>query len=208
VDATLAKLFSASERVAVMEATEHQLLAYHFGIPQSNAGGCTVAGQRLNGQGATHIFGMPQTAVGARFDWVAEKAAACDGAYDRVIVDAGSASGVEALGDSRSLVLLVAVPDTNAAVRLPGLIPLLATQGARVKLLLNKFDDQQRLHLAFVAGIQEHFADTLLPVRIRNSQLVPEALAEGQTVVDFAAGSPVTEDFCRLAAWLEASRQD
>jgi cellulose biosynthesis protein BcsQ len=77
-----------------------------------------------------------------------------------------------------------------------------------VKLLLNKFDDQQRLHLAFLARLQEHFPDTLLPFRIRFSHLVPEALAEGQTTVDFATGSPVAEEFARLAAWLEARPRD
>jgi len=119
VVATLARILSATEPVAVMEATEQQLLPYHFGVPQSNPGGCTMARERPDVRGAAHIFGMPLMAASTRFDWAAEKAAACDGAYDRVLVDAGNASGVEALADSRSLVLLVAAPDTNAAVRLP-----------------------------------------------------------------------------------------
>ncbi len=207
VAATLARILSASERVAVMEATEQQLLPYHFGVPQANPGGCTMALERPNVRGVAHIFGMPLTAGAARFEWAAEKAAACDGAYSRVIVDAGNASGVEVLADSGSLVLLVAVPDTNAAVRLPALVPVLAARGARVKLLLNKFDDKQRLHLMFFARLQEHFAEFLVPAPIHWSPLVPEALAEGQTIIDFAPASPVAEDFARLAAWLER-RQD
>ena len=37
---------------------------------------------------------------------------------------------------------------------------------------------------------------------IHRSPTVPEALAEGMTVIDYAPESPVTEDFMNLAAWL------
>jgi cellulose biosynthesis protein BcsQ len=205
VAATLARILSISEHVALTEATEQQLLPYHFGAAQASAGGCMLLPQRPGERGAVHIFGMPQAASAARFDWVREKTAAIEGDYNRVIVDAGNASGVETTATS-SLILIVATPDMNTAVRLSSLVPLLASRGAQSKVLLNKFDGAQGLHMAFLTQLQERFADVLLPFRIRYSPLAPEALAEGQTVIDYAPGAPIAEEFLHLATWLTTHR--
>jgi cellulose biosynthesis protein BcsQ len=205
VSATVARILSVSEHVALTEATEQQLLPYHFGVAQAGVGGCMLLPERPGERGAVHLFGMPQTASAARFDWVREKTTAIEGDYNRVIVDAGSASGVETTPAS-SLVLIVATPDMNTAVRLSSLVPLLAARGAQFKVLLNKFDGAQSLHMAFLTQLQERFADVLLPLRIRYSPLAPEALAEGQTVIDYAPGTPIAEEFLHLATWLTTHR--
>jgi cellulose biosynthesis protein BcsQ len=42
----------------------------------------------------------------------------------------------------------------------------------------------------------------LLPFVIRRSASVPEALAEGMTVMDYAPEAAVAGDFMNLASWL------
>ncbi len=70
--------------------------------------------------------------------------------------------------------------------------------------LLNQFDSALPLHLDVREVLRQQLGDRLLPFTIRHSSAVSEALAEGMTVVDYAAGSPVTEDYMRLASWLRS----
>ena len=68
--------------------------------------------------------------------------------------------------------------------------------------VLNQFDPALPLHLDVREVLRQFLGDRLLPIMIHRSPTVPEALAEGMTVIDYAPESPVTEDFMNLAAWL------
>ncbi len=68
--------------------------------------------------------------------------------------------------------------------------------------VLNQFDPALPLHLDVREVLRQSLGERLLPVMIHRSHTVPEALAEGMTVIDYAPESPVTEDFMNLAAWL------
>ena len=50
--------------------------------------------------------------------------------------------------------------------------------------------------------LQQQLGDRLLPLVLRRSSAVSEALAEGTTVIDYAPGSAAAEDYMHLAGWL------
>ena len=52
--------------------------------------------------------------------------------------------------------------------------------------------------------LQQQLGDRLLPFVLRRSSAVSEALAEGMTVIDYAPGSAVAEDYWNLAGWLRS----
>jgi cellulose biosynthesis protein BcsQ len=52
--------------------------------------------------------------------------------------------------------------------------------------------------------LQQQLGDRLLPLVLRRSSAVSEALAEGTTVIDYAPASAVAEDYMHLAGWLRS----
>jgi cellulose synthase operon protein YhjQ len=70
--------------------------------------------------------------------------------------------------------------------------------------VLNQFDASQPLHLDVREVLRQQLGNRLLPLMIRRSPAVPEALAEGMTVIDYAPDSAVTEDYKNLAQWVRA----
>jgi cellulose biosynthesis protein BcsQ len=67
---------------------------------------------------------------------------------------------------------------------------------------LNQFDVSSPLHVDVRAILQQQLGDRLLPFVLRRSAAVSEALAEGMTVIDYAPGSEVAEDYRTFADWL------
>lgn len=65
--------------------------------------------------------------------------------------------------------------------------------------VLNKFDSSLPLHRDLKAYLREKVKDRLLRVSVRRSDVIPEALAEGMTVLDYAPETGVAEDFIQLA---------
>ena len=53
-----------------------------------------------------------------------------------------------------------------------------------------------------MSSLENRLGDRLVPVTIRRSDAVSEALADGMTVIDYCPDSDITEDFLRLAEWL------
>jgi len=52
--------------------------------------------------------------------------------------------------------------------------------------------------------LREQLGDRLLPFALRRAPAISEALAEGMTVLDYAPGSSLAEDFSTLAGWLKS----
>lgn len=68
--------------------------------------------------------------------------------------------------------------------------------------VLNQFDASLPLHLDVREAMRQTLGDRLLPIVIRRTPAVSEALAEGMTVMDYAPNSPVAEDYTQLATWI------
>jgi cellulose biosynthesis protein BcsQ len=70
--------------------------------------------------------------------------------------------------------------------------------------LLNQFDTALPLHQDMREMLQQQLGDRLLPLVLRRSPAVSEALVEGMTVIDYAPGSTAAEDYWALAGWLRS----
>ncbi len=71
--------------------------------------------------------------------------------------------------------------------------------------LLNKFDSALALHRDLQILLKSRLGDRLLPLVIRRSDAVSEALAKGMTVVDYSPESGIAQDFLQLAEWVRSS---
>ena len=133
----------------------------------------------------------------------------------RILVDIGTASRqvTRRLLLLRPTILIPILPDISSVATVHSLEAFLfnpANQPNRdrqmwaVFYLLNQFDASSPLHLDVRETLQQQLGDRLLPLVLRRSSAVSEALAEGTTVIDYAPGSAVAEDYMHLAAWLRS----
>jgi cellulose biosynthesis protein BcsQ len=129
---------------------------------------------------------------------------------DRLLLDARAlrASDVETLDTTKQFGLVPLVPDLSCVFGLLKFEQALRHRGARpeesrtVFYVLNKFDGSLALHRDIKASLERQLGDRLLPITIRRSDAVSEALADGMTVIDYCPEAGVSEDFLRLAEWL------
>jgi cellulose biosynthesis protein BcsQ len=97
------------------------------------------------------------------------------------------------------LKLCVAIPDLSSLAGTRKLLQRLesANSPARSVCILNRFESKSALHQEVLGWYRESFSDV---VTIRDSHLLPEALAEGTTVMDWSPDAPVSTDFFNLFA--------
>jgi cellulose synthase operon protein YhjQ len=98
-------------------------------------------------------------------------------------------------------VLVPVIPDMSSIASLP-LLDSLLSEAASVYYVLNQFDEAVPLHVDVRAMLKEDLGDRLLPLVLRRSFAVSEALAEGMTVIDYAPQAEAAEDYHQLAQWL------
>jgi cellulose biosynthesis protein BcsQ len=107
-------------------------------------------------------------------------------------------------------ILVPLLPNMNSVINLRWLEHRLHslddsdTGGFVPRYVLNQFDSTQPLHLDVREVLRRQLGDRLLPITIRSSPLVAEALAEGMTVIDYAPGSAIAGDYRALADWLRS----
>jgi cellulose synthase operon protein YhjQ len=133
----------------------------------------------------------------------------------RILVDIGTASRqvTRRLLLLRPTILVPILPDMSSVATVRSLEAFLfnpANPPSRERetgtafYLLNQFDASSPLHLDVRETLQQQLGDRLLPLVLRRSSAVSEALAEGTTVIDYAPGSAVAEDYMHLAGWLRS----
>jgi cellulose synthase operon protein YhjQ len=130
----------------------------------------------------------------------------------RVIVDLATASGSTTRRILRMapLVLVPVVPDMNSVVSVSSIDAFFehnsaqAGKSALPYYVLNQFDSTLPLHLDVREVLREQLGERLLPFALRRTPAMSEALAEGMTVIDYAPGSTLAEDFVTLAGWLKS----
>lgn len=129
---------------------------------------------------------------------------------NRLLLDAGvlHAREVATLHATRQFGLIPLVPDLSCVFGLLRLEQALrpretkAHNSSGIFYVLNKFDSSLALHRDIKASLERLLGDRLLPVSLRRSDAVAEALADGMTVIDYCPGTEIAEDFVRLADWL------
>ena len=108
------------------------------------------------------------------------------------------------------LVLVPVVPDMNSVVSVSSIDAFFehnsnpAGKPAMPFYVLNQFDPSLPLHLDVREVLREQLGERLLSFAMRRTPAMSEALAEGMTVMDYAPGSPLAEDFTTLAGWVKS----
>ena len=129
----------------------------------------------------------------------------------RVLVDLATASGSTTRRILRMspLVIVPLIPDMNSVVSVSSIDAFFehnsnpTGKASMPFYVLNQFDASLPLHLDVREVLREQLADRLLPFALRRTPALSEALAEGMTVIDYAPGSPLAEDFSTLAGWVK-----
>jgi cellulose biosynthesis protein BcsQ len=215
--ATLGRALSASgERVLLTDATSHGLLPYYFGASELRHGVVRTFCPPLGSADAPIYLVSydvpPQPGDPAAQDWLIDELVRNCRGLQRVVLDLGPSAAwlAQRLAQLNSVVIVPVAPDMNSVISL-GTVEkffsgLTDGQGRRVQpyFLLDQFDSSQRLHLDVREVMRRQLGDQLLPFVIRRSQAVSEALAEGMTVMDYAADTPVAADYMNLASWLRS----
>lgn len=207
-------LSSRGERVLLADATPHGLLPYYFGArelrpdvvrtfspPQDSKDApvfmVNYEAERLNGDDEGQATLLEEIAQHAR-------------GTQRVLLDLNSSSawlGRRLAEKQQAKILVPITPDMNSVLGIKNMERFFAgTQDAegrhvRPYYVLNQFDASLPLHLDVREVLRQQLGDRLLPIMIRRSPAVAEALAEGMTVMDYAPESPVAEDYMHLAEW-------
>ncbi|WP_156993390.1 cellulose synthase operon protein YhjQ/BcsQ [Terriglobus sp. TAA 43] len=212
--ATVGRNLSAmGERVLLADVTSQGLLPYYFGArelrpdvvrtfsppPHSKAAPVFMVNyeaERLNGNAEGQAALLEEIAHHTR-------------GTQRVLLDLNTSSAWlgRSLAEKQAKILVPITPDMNSVLGIKNMERFFAgTQDAegrpvRPYYVLNQFDASLPLHLDVREVLRQQLGDRLLPVMIRRSPAVAEALAEGMTVMDYAPESPVAEDYMHLAEW-------
>ena len=214
--ATLGRALSVrGEHVLLVEATPFGSLPYYFGARDCRPGvlrtfrppaSSTDAPIRLATLDSEWLL-----AVSPEQDSLAAKIQDWAQGVSRIIVDVATAFTAAARGLSPLLptVLVPLAPDVNSVLAAHSIDSYFEhranAQGAEtdVYYVLNQFDPSLPLHREVGKMLRGALGDRLLPFALERSPAVSEALADGMTVIDYASGSSITEDYTNLARWVE-----
>lgn len=216
--ATLGRALSgAGEKVLLTDTTSHGLLPFYFGASELRPGMVRTFSPPAGAADAPiHLVSydvLQRAGDAASQQWLTEEMAKNSRGTSRVLLDVSASSPWVArmLAQSDATVLVPLAPDMNSVISL-GAIEAFFTGmknrgGKKVEPLyvLNKFDSSQALHLDVREVMRQKLDDRLLPFTIRQSMAIPEALAEGMTVMDYCPEAPIAEDYRHLANWLKSS---
>ena len=215
--ATLGRALSASgERVLLVDTAAFGLLPFFFGATDQRPGqlrtfnppgvssDAPIQMVTIDPEGLSPEQGDAESLSG-------EIAKFARGA-SRILVDVATASGATTRRIMRMapLVLVPVVADMNSVVSVSSIDAFFEhnnIQGGKAVLpyyVLNQFDATLPLHLDVREVLREQLGERLLPFALRRAPAMSEALAEGMTVMDYAPGSALAEDFATLAGWVKS----
>jgi len=219
--ATLARCLAArGERVLLADHGSTSLLPLYFGaadlgmgemqsfsMPASGGSVDTVNRSEPDKQPTSPSTRLPEESEKGNLVSTIRNAAARS---NRLLLDPGvlNAREAEVLRPAKQFGLVPLVPDLSCVF---GLLRLERAWRRRegkahpsnaVFYLLNKFDSSLALHRDVKASLERQLGDRLLPITLRRSDAVAEALADGMTVIDYCPETGIARDFERLADWL------
>ena len=209
-------LASRSERVLLVDLSAYGLMPFFFGARDQKPGQLRT----FSPPGATSDAPIQMITLdperlkaeaGGRDELVQEIQRHCSG-IQRVLMDMPTASGATMRRVLRlnPTVLVPVTPDMNSVVSVGAIESYFQSQIAQANAqsqplyVLNHFDAAQQLHLDVRNLLREQIGNRLLPFVLRSSSTVSEALAEGMTVMDYAPGTVIAEDYLNLANWIRS----
>ena len=209
-------LASRSERVLLVDLSAYGLMPFFFGARDQKPGQLrTFSPPGVTSDAPIQMITLDPERLKAeangRDELVQEIQRHCSG-IQRVLMDMPTASGATMRRVLRlnPTVLVPVTPDMNSAVSVGAIESYFQNQIAQANAqsqplyVLNHFDPAQQLHLDVRNLLREQIGNRLLPFVLRSSSAVSEALAEGMTVMDYAPGTVIAEDYLNLANWIRS----
>ena len=200
-------LGSRNERVLLVDASGSGLLPFYFGAEDLRSGLRTFLSPQPDS--------LPVRVLGAERvtrEWLEEEVKAAMSTAQRTIFDLGPAS-YSLLPEILPLCAVILIPllaDLNSIMSIPRCEAYNAAMRGEQRLdvpmpvyVSNKFDEASELEKMGRELIAHEVGDRLLPVSIRRSPDVAEAIAQRMTVADYAPESEITRDLYQLAVWLQ-----
>jgi cellulose synthase operon protein YhjQ len=216
--ATLGRALAAQgERILLVDTSSFGMLPFFFGSRDQRQGVLrTFAAPNAEDEGArieilaldTDRFGpegsMPEPAT--------QEILRHGGSASRILIDLATASGstIRRILRMTPTVLVPVAPDVGSVASVGAIESFFQRNNSGTGqpvipyYVLSQFDEELRLHQDVREVLRGQLGGRLLPVTLRRSPAVSEALAEGMTVMDYAPTSPAAEDFRRLAAWVRS----
>lgn len=221
VIATLARVLSRTgEQVLMVDGARQPFLNLFFGGVLSSDGVSTYLPNRNSGEGAIHIVNRgndapppvqaPDCEDNMVDEWMWRGLHKFGEQVEHIFVDIWPElpNHAHRFLLSGSFCLSVVAPDLRCLLAISQFLKWIAAQeqaiGHRLEpyFLLNYVDKRVPFHLEVQEQLHQQLGHRLLPFYIPRSDEIPEATAEGMTIVDFVAGSPVVDSFLRLADWI------
>ena len=213
--ATLGRaLSSLGEKVMMADTNAHGLLPYYFGARDLRPGAVRTFNPPAGSADAPVLMVhyeqdrmvREEGAQNELLQDLADRASS----VQRIIVDLASGGFwlARRLASTRPYFLVPVAPDMNSILTTQSIESVFAEihdaegQPVRPHYVLNQFDSALPLHLDVREALRKALGDRLLPVTISRAPAVSEALAEGMTVIDYAPGSAIVDDYMRLANWI------
>lgn len=223
-------LSSRGERVLLVDTAAYGLLPFFFGARDQRPGQLRTFNPPGSSADAPiqlvtfdpesrppeYALNQPQSKTESQPispDWLTQEIVRCAHGVHRVLVDLPTASGATTRRILRMapIVVVPVLPDMNSVVSvgaIEGFFRNNASHSGGIPSMpfyvLNQFDSSLPLHLDVREILREQIGDRLIPIALRRSPTVSEALAEGMTVTDYAPGASVAEDYVNLAGWVRS----
>jgi len=213
--ATLGRALSArGERVLLVDTAAFGLLPFFFGATDQRPGLLrTFSPPGVSSDAPIQMVTIDPDGLGSETpESLSGEILKFARGASRIIVDLATASGATTRRIMRMspLVLVPVVPDMNSVVSVSSIDAFFehnsnpAGKPAMPFYVLNQFDPSLPLHLDVREVLREQLGERLLSFAMRRTPAMSEALAEGMTVMDYAPGSPLAEDFTTLAGWVKS----
>ena len=209
-------LSSRAERVLLVDLSAYGLMPFFFGARDQKPGQLrTFSPPAATADAAIHLVTLdPERLKGevAGQDALVREMQQHASGVNRILIDLPTASGAAMRRVLRfnPTVLVPLTPDMNSVVSVGAIESFFQNQMAQSNAqsqplyVLNHFDPSQQLHVDVRNLLREQIGNRLLPFVLRSSPAVSEALAEGMTVMDYAPGTVIAEDYLNLANWIRS----
>lgn len=99
--------------------------------------------------------------------------------------------------------LVLLAPDTNSMIGMGQLMPSLLQGRGASYFLMNRFDSSHVLHLDLWTLSKAKLGHRLLPFYLHQDQALPESVAAGVPLQDYAPASRLVDDIQKLANWID-----
>ena len=200
-------LGSRKEHVLLVDATGSGLLPFYFGAEDLRSGLRTFLSPEPDS--------LPVRVLGTErvtHEWLVHDVKTAMSTSQRTIFDLGPAS-FSLLPEILPLCAVILIPlltDLNSIMSIPRCeahnAAMRGERGLDVPLpvyVSNKYDEASELERMGRELIADQIGERLLPISIRRSPDVTQAIAQRMTVADYAPESEITKDLYQLAVWLQ-----